>query len=112
MFYLLPQRILYFPCYVEVSLDFKLERIKKNFPKVLQSILCWMNKLDLFLSRNVPLFVALTILIHHFALFFSIPCQKNKFYGKNEKQYSVKLHNLFLHILCWIDIYFKRLIIY
>ena len=29
MFYLLPQRILYFPCYVKVSLDFKLERIKK-----------------------------------------------------------------------------------
>ena len=94
MFSLLPLRILYFPCYVQVSLDFKLERIKK-IPKIFQSILCRMDKLDLFLNKNVLLFDVLTILIHHFVLFFSISSQKNKFYVKKEKQFSVKLHDFF-----------------
>ena len=82
MFSLLPLRILYFPCYVEVSLDFKLEHVKeKKFPKTFQSILCWMDKWDLFLSTNVLLFDFLTILIRQFVLFFS---QKKKFYVKRK----------------------------
>ena len=112
MFSLLPLRILYFPCYVEVSLDFKLERIfKKKFPKIFQSILCRMDKWNLFLSTNVLLFDVLTILIHHFVLFFSILSQKEKFYvkKKNHTQSSCKI---FFRILCRMDIYFKRLIIY
>ena len=62
MFSILPLRILYFPCYVEVSLDSKLERNKKNFPKTFQSMLSRMDKLDLFLNTNVLLFDVLTIL--------------------------------------------------
>ena len=80
MFSLLPLRVLYFPCYVEVSLDSKLERIKKKIPKIFQSILYRMDKWNLFLSTNVLLFDVFNILIHHFMLFFSILSQKEKFY--------------------------------
>ena len=62
MFSILPLRILYFPCYVEVSLDSKLERNKKKFLKTFQSMLSRMDKLDLFLNTNVLLFDVLTIL--------------------------------------------------
>ena len=41
-----------------------------------------MDKLDLSLRTNVLLFDVLTILIHHFVLFFSILSQKNEFYVK------------------------------
>ena len=80
MFSLLPLRVLYFPCNVEVSLDSKLERIKKKIPKIFQSILYRMDKWNLFLSTNVLLFDVFNILIHHFMLFFSILSQKEKFY--------------------------------
>ena len=113
MYSLLPLRILYFPCYVEVSLDFKLERIfKKKFPKIFQSILCRMDKWNLFLSTNVLLFDVLTILIHHFVLFFSILSQKEKFHVKRKNNTQSNCMIFFLHILCRIDIYFKRFIIY
>ena len=51
MFSLLPLRILYFPCYVEVSLDFELERIfqKKN-PKIFQNMSD--GQTDLILKRK------------------------------------------------------------
>ena len=80
-FSILPLRILYFPCYVKVFLDFKLERIfflLKNgkIQKIFQSILCQMDKWNLFLITNVLLFDAVTILIHHFVLFFSTLSQK------------------------------------
>ena len=84
MFSLLPPRILFFSCYVEVSLDFKLERIFKKVPKIFQSILCRMDKWNLFLSTNLLLFDILIILIHHFVLFFSILRQKEKFYVKRK----------------------------
>ena len=38
-----------------------------------------MDKWNLFLSTNILLSDVLTILIHHFVLFFSIPSQKEKF---------------------------------
>ena len=66
MFPLLPLRILYFPCYVEESLDFILERILKKIPKGFQSILCRMDKWNLFLNTNAFLLDVLTISIHHF----------------------------------------------
>ena len=91
----LPLRILYFPCYVEKSLDFKLERIlKKKIPRIFQSILCRMNKWNFCLSTNVLLFDDLTILVHNFVLLVSILSQKGKFMSK-KKQYSVKLQNIF-----------------
>ena len=112
MYSLLPLRILYFPCYVEVSLDFKLERIfKKKFPKIFQSILCRMDKWNLFLRTYVLLFDVLTILIHHFALFFSILSQKEKFYVKRKNDTQSRCIICF-HILCRMDIYFNRLTIY
>ena len=114
---LLPLRVLYFPFYVEVSLDSKSERIfstkkkKKKFPKIFQSILCLMDKCNLLLSTSILLFDVLSILIHYFLLFFNISSQKKKFYvkRKNNTQSSCMV---FFEILCRMDIYFKRLIIY
>ena len=112
MYSLLPLRILYFPCYVEVSLDFKLERIfKKKFPKIFQSILCRMDKWNLFLSTYVLLFDVLSILIHHFVLFSSILSQKEKFYVKRKNNTQSRCI-IFFRILCRMDIYFNRLTIY
>ena len=68
MFSFLPLRILYFPCYIEVFLDFKLERILKKFPKIFQRILCRRDKWNLFLSPNTLLFDVLTILMRHFVV--------------------------------------------
>ena len=68
MFSLLPLRILYFPCYVEVSLDFELEHIfqKKKNRRFFKT--CRMDKLILFLSASVLLLDLLTILIQHFVI--------------------------------------------
>ena len=94
-------------------LDFELERIKKKIKnlKIFQRLLCRMDKWNLFLSANVLLFDVLTILIHHFVLFFSILSQKEKFYVKrrNNTQSSCMI---FFCILSRMDIFFKRLIIY
>ena len=90
---LLSLRVSYFPCYIEASLDSKLEHIffqkekktkKKKSPKIFQSILFQMDKYNLFLSTNILLFYVLIILIHHFVLFFSILSQKKKFYVKRK----------------------------
>ena len=113
MFSLLPLRVLYFPCYVEVSLDSKFERIKKKNPKIFQSILYRMDKWNLFLSTNVLLFDVFNILIHHFMLFFSILCyssvKKRNFMSKGVLSQT---EWFFFWILCRMGIYFKRLIIY
>ena len=90
MFPFLSLRILYFPCYFEVSLDFILEHIfskkeKKNrFPEIFQSILCRMDKYTFFLSAGLLLFYVITILTRHFVLFFSILSQEEKFYVKRK----------------------------
>ena len=103
-FFLLPLKVLYFACYVEVPLHSKLKHVflKKISPKIFQSVLCRMDKWNLFLSINVFLFDVLTILIRHFVLFFSILSPKKKFCIKRKN----KLHDFFL------DIYFMRFIIY
>ena len=85
LFSLLPRVVLYFSCNVEVSLGFKLNRIQIKFPKIFQSILCRMDKWNLFLSTNVLLFDTPTILIHHFVLLFSILSKKEKFYVKRKR---------------------------
>ena len=93
-------------------LDFQLELIKKKkMPKIFQSILCRMDKWNLFFSTNVLLFDVLTILINRFVLFFSILSQKQKFYVKR-KNNSWSSCMIFFHILCPLYIYFKRLVIY
>ena len=75
MFSLLPLRLLYFLCYVEVYLNSKLKRKfsknndnnnSKKIPKNFKSILCQMDKCNLFLSTNVLLFDFFTISIHRF----------------------------------------------
>ena len=84
-----------FPFLRWILLDFELECIFKKTSKIIQSVLCRMNKRDLFLSTNVLFFDALTILIHHSVLFFSILSQKEKFSVKRKKEFSVKLHDFF-----------------
>ena len=71
-----------------------------------------MDKWNLFLSTHVLLFDVLTILIHHFVLFFSILSQKEKFYVKRKNNTKSNCMIFFLRILCRMNIYFKRLIIY
>ena len=71
MFSLLPLKVLHFRCYVEVSLDSRLERIfKKKTPKIFQSILCRMDECNLFLSTNVLKIDVLAILFN-FTQFYS-----------------------------------------
>ena len=110
MFCLFPLRVLHFPCYVEVSLDSKLERIfskktkkTKKIAKIFQSTLCRMDKCSLFLSTNILLFDVITILIHYFVLFFSILSQKNKFYvkRKNNTQSSYIIIFFFVFYVEW-----------
>ena len=84
-----------FPFLRWILLDFELECIFKKTSKIIQSVLCRMNKRDLFLSTNVLFFDAVTILIHHSVLFFSILSQKEKFSVKRKKEFSVKLHDFF-----------------
>ena len=95
MFFPFASKGFVFPFLRWILLDFELECIFKKTSKIIQSVLCRMNKRDLFLSTNVLFFDALTILIHHSVLFFSILSQKEKFYVKRKKQFSVKLHDLF-----------------
>ena len=57
------------------------------------------------------LFNVLTILLHHFVLFFSILSQKEKFLGQNEQQCSVKLHDFFMDFMLDGRIFLKRQII-
>ena len=84
---------------------------KKKIPKNFQHILCRMDKWNLFLSTNVLSFNVLTILIHHFVLFFSILSQKEKFYVKRRNN-TRSSYMIFSRILCQMDIFFKRLSIY
>ena len=110
MFSLLPLKILYFPCYVEKSLDFKLERIfLKKFPRIFQSILCRMNKWNLCLSTNVLLFDDLTILVHNFVLHFSILSQKEKFKSKGKAILS-QAAKCYFCVLCRMGTNFKSLL--
>ena len=69
-----------------------------------------MDKWNL-LSTNVLLFDVLTILIHHFVLFFSILSQKEKFYVKRKKNTQL-IALFFFRILCQMDIYLKSFMIY
>ena len=86
MLSLLLLRILYSPCYIEVSMNLKLERIqKKKFSKFFQIILWWTDKLDLFLSTNVLLFDVLTISIHHLCYASASSVKKINFIPKRKK---------------------------
>ena len=67
---------MYFPGYVDISLDSKSERTffrkkkqTKKRPKIFQYKY---RRMDLSLSTNVLLFDVLTILMQHVVLFFSI----------------------------------------
>ena len=73
-----------FPLLRWIILDFELEHILKQISKIFQSILCRIDKWNLFLSTNVLLFDVLNILILHFVLFFSILSRKEKFYVKRK----------------------------
>ena len=86
MLFFLPLRVLNFPCYVELSLDPKLEfnffqktpKKQTNSRRFFKAycVGCTNVKCNLFLSTNVLLFDVRTILIHHFVLLFSILSQK------------------------------------
>ena len=63
-----------YPWILNQSAFFQKKR-KKKTPKIFKSMLCQMEKCNLFLSANFLLIDVLLILIHHFLLFFSIPSQ-------------------------------------
>ena len=90
------------------SFQKKKKEKKKKFQTIFQSILSRMDKCNLFLSTNVLLFYVLTILIHHFALLFSIISQKKL----SQKEILSQSAWFFFRIFCRMDIYFKRPIIY
>ena len=117
---LLSLRVSYFPCYIEASLDSKLEHIffqkekktkKKKFPNIFQSILFQMDKCNLFLSTNILLFYVLIILIHHSCYSLVSSVKKRNFMLKGKLILSQAAW-LFFRILCQMHIFFKRLIIY
>ena len=63
------------------------------------------------LSTNVLLFDAISFQ-NIILCYSSVSSVKIEILHQKEKQYSVKLHDLFFRILCRMDIYFKRLVIY
>ena len=69
----------FFPCFNKIYCYIVILFLCYVFP---QSILCWMDKCNLFLSTNVLLFSVSTILIHHSMHFFSALSQKKLFYLK------------------------------
>ena len=87
-------------------LDFNLKRIKEKIPKIFQSILCRIDKWNVFLSTNIILFDVLIILIHHFVLFFSILSQKEKLYVKRKSNIQSS-YLIFFRVLCRMGIFFK-----
>ena len=87
----------------------KKKKVEK-IPEIFQSILCGMDKWNLILTTDVLLFDVLTILIHHFVLFFSILSQRKKFDVKR-KNNTQSSYIIFFCILCRMDIYFRRLVI-
>ena len=108
MFSLFPARFLYFPCYVEVSLDSNI-----------------LNKNVFFRKKSQIIFKAQCVAQMYFYLMFksfqytilcyssvsSIKKRKQKQKEKVKKKKKIlKLHDFFF-ILCWKDIYL-RLIIY
>ena len=115
MFSLLPLMVLYFPCCVRVSLDYKLEFFssnnKKNILMSFQSIMSQKTKCNLFLSTNVLFFGVLTILMH-FSIILQYPQSKRKISSVKRKSNTWSSCMIFFRIFCWTKIYFKRLIIY
>ena len=112
MFPLLSLRVWYFPYYVEVSLDSTLERIfvffkKKKFSKISRSILCRMDKYNLFLSTNIILLYVATILIDHFLLFFSNFSQRIKFYVKRKNDTQSSCMTIFSYFMSDRYIFWK-----
>ena len=79
---------------------------KKKYPKTFQSILCRMDECNLFLNINSHLFDVLTLLTHHFMLFFSIFSQKKKYYikRKNNTQSSWMIFCFFIFSVGWMYI--------
>ena len=96
----LPLRILYAPCYVELPWILNYNVLKK-ISKIFQSILCRMNKWNFVLSTNVFSFDVLTILIHHFALCFSILSQEQKFYVKRKNNTQSSCMIFFTFYVGW-----------
>ena len=68
------------------------------------------GQMELILKRKCT-FDVLTILINHFVLFFGILSQKEKFYIKR-KNNTQSRYIISFNILCQMDRFFKRFIIY
>ena len=91
---LLPLKILYFPCYVELSLDFKLERIlKKNNPKDLSKHIVLDEEMELILKHKCTFGRCSYHFNTPFCVTLEYPQSKREILCQKEKQYSVKLHD-------------------
>ena len=110
MFSFLPLRILYVPCYFEVSLDFKLKRIKKKNPKDFSKHFVSDELMELTLKHKCTFIWCYYHLNIPFCVILQYIQSKREILRQKEKQCSVKLH-IFFRILCRMNIYFNRLVI-
>ena len=91
MFSFLPLTILYFPCYVQVSLDFKLELILKKFSKFPKNF-----------SKHVVSDGQWEVILKHKCTFAWCSYHfKSKLLCQKEKQFSVTPHDFFCVYVRW-----------
>ena len=110
MFSLLPLRILYFPCYVEVSWILNKNVFKKN-PKDFSKHIVSDGQMELILKHKCTFIWCSYHFNTPFCVILQYPQSEREILCQKQKQYLVKLHDFFfLCILC--RTYFLSLISY
>ena len=113
MFSFLPLRIFVFSLLRWSILDFKLERIKKkNNPKDFSKHILSDGQMELILKHKCTFIWSSYHFNAPFCVILQCPQSKREILCQKEKQYSVKLNDFFFRVLCRMDIFFKRFIIY
>ena len=109
--FLVPLMILYFPWYVEVSWILIRTYFSLKSRKGFSKNIVLDGQMEL-IFKPIRTFILCS---YHFntpsCVILQYPQSKREILCQKEKQYSVKVHHFF-RILCLMDIFFKRLIIY
>ena len=111
MFSFLPLRILKFSCYIEVSLDFKLELIKKKKSKDFSEHIVSDGQIRLILKHKCTFIWCSYHFNRPFCAILQYP-RSNKYSLSKRKAILSQAAGYFFRILCRMNIYFKRVIIY